>query len=143
MRSSKQENDALLAGARRSRAIVLWVMVISMFINTIVALIGYFTGAGVFNIALLVIVFGSTFLVLIIHHGINPLRWWKAVSGTEIILDYSSKTAMTVEERQNYLNEVEQWTKAELPSCDVVKVNPWRYHFRRKDQAMLFKITWL
>jgi hypothetical protein len=140
---TKQELDELLLIGRKSRLVVRTAFFGVILFNSLATLYTAYQGNGWFSFSVLLIGLFVFALVFLFNQGPDPRKWWSAMWGTEILLDYNTKTALTLEDRTKYMADMEAWVETEIPKHDVVKVNPWRYHFRRKNQAMLFKMTWL
>ena len=131
-----------LKTSRRARTVVLYAFIGVVVFNSLAALYSYSQDGSKISIFVLGLALGAFAVVLAIHHGPNPRKWWAAMWGTEIALNHDLRANISYEERIKLVEDIETWTKTEIPRGDVVKVNPWRYHFRRKNQAMLFKMTW-
>lgn len=132
-----------LKTSSKARTIIRYIFISVVVFNTLAAIYGYFLGGSLCSALVLGLSLGGFAVVFAIQHGPNPRTWWAAIWGTEVALNYDLRANISYEERIKLVQDIETWTKTEIPKDDVVKVNPWRYHFRRKDQAMLFKMTWL
>lgn len=140
---TKQERDKVLKDAKRGRLIVLGVFLFALIVN-----IGLSTFSFIWlNTSILAfypvgIAMAGFALVFFFNSGYNVRHWWKSVWGTEIMFDFDAKRHLSHADRLKFLEEAEAWVKSEIPKGDAIKINPWRYHFRRKSQAMMFKLTW-
>ena len=132
-----------LAISRASRSVIRNIFIGVVVFNSLAVLYSLSIGGGLFSIYMMGFALGAFALVFAIQYGHNPRKWWASMWGTEVALNYDLRANISYEERVKLVEDIETWTKTEIPRGDVVKVNPWRYHFRRKDQAMLFKMTWL
>lgn len=140
---TKQELDDLLAVGKKARLAVRAAFLGVIVVNLLGTIYSTYQGNGWFSFSVFIgglVAFG---LVFSANCGPDPRKWWSAMWGTEILLDYNTKANLSLEERTKYMEDLEAWVAAEIPKSDVVKVNSWRYLFRRKDQAMMFKLTWL
>ena len=74
--------------------------------------------------------------------GWNPMTWWRAYAGTEVIILPDDPCFKSVNKPQEVLDAMHQWCVDNVARSDYDIVNPYRIHFRRSDHAMLFKMTW-
>jgi len=85
----------------------------------------------------------SIFLVGMFMHNKNPLLWWASFSGTEMIADTKKIAAreMAGEDHNELTDEIAQWVKT-CTKGSYIRINPYRYRFRRKGDAAMFKLAW-
>lgn len=73
----------------------------------------------------------------------NPMLWWSVFWGTEIIANTEKLAAREVagETSDSIRKEIAEWVD-NCSKAGYIKINPYRYKFRRKGDAAMFKLVW-
>jgi predicted neutral ceramidase superfamily lipid hydrolase len=72
----------------------------------------------------------------------NPMKWWSIFGGTTITVDTKK---LVDQERLKGSDEVKHEIADWVNKCSksgYIKINPFRYKFRRKRDAAIFKLVW-
>lgn len=73
----------------------------------------------------------------------SPLNWWSPYFGTMMTVNFDklSDRERAGEYPEAIQNEIAQWV-ANCSKGRYIKINPYRYQFLRKGDAMMFKLAW-
>lgn len=72
----------------------------------------------------------------------NPMKWWSIFTGTIITVDTKKLLEREMANGADFVTaEIQQWVQT-CSKSGYVKINPYRYKFRRKRDAVMFKLVW-
>jgi hypothetical protein len=73
----------------------------------------------------------------------NPKLWWSVFYGTVITADTPKLANREIagESPEDIRKEIAEWV-ASCSKAGYIKINPYRYKFRRKGDAAMFKLAW-